>query len=338
MRSEKLQDAIGGIRDQYILDAHEKTSRKKRETAWKRAAAIAACICLCICAAVPALAAADNEFAYETLYALSPTFAQKLKPVHRFCENDGIKMEVISANIHGERAEILVSMQDMAASRLDETTDLFDSYSINTPFSSTGTCSMVGFDKQTKTATFLVELTQWDNAPIPGDKITFSVKRILSQKQHTSRELSRLDLTKAPEKPELLKKADIRGWGTVGSDAVDVHTVKLLAPQEKNSFAVLPGVSITGYGVVDGKLHIQARYENILETDNHGEISLEDTTGQTISCTSSVSFWDHARQSSYEEYVFDLPSEKLNQYRACGTFWTCGRSITGDWQITFPLN
>ena len=37
-----------------------------------------------------------------------------------------------------ETAQILVSMRDMMASRLDETTDLFDSYSIHTPYDQTG--------------------------------------------------------------------------------------------------------------------------------------------------------------------------------------------------------
>ena len=137
MKTDKLQDAIGGVRDQYILDAHEKTASRKRGIVWKKVVAIAACICICVCAAVPALAAADNEFAYDVLYSISPSIAQKLKPIRKSCEDNGIKMEVLSADIRGDSAEILVSMQDQTDSRLDETTDLFDSYSINTPFNST---------------------------------------------------------------------------------------------------------------------------------------------------------------------------------------------------------
>ena len=337
MKTDQLQDAIGGVRDPYILDAHGTTAARKRGLVWKRAAAIAACVCLCVCAAVPALAAADHGFAYDVLYSVSPSIAQKLKPIRASCEDNGIKMEVQSAALHEDSAEFLVSMQDQTGSRLDETTDLFDSYSINTPFASTGTCSMVGYDAETKTATFLVTVTQWDNAPIPGDKLTFSVNRILSRKQHTVCELAQLDLTTVPKEPELLEKAEIRGWGGVGAESFDADTAQLLAPQEKRSFSPVSGVTVTGYGIMDGKLHIQASYEKILETDNHGNIYLRGQDGQSVSCTNQIAFWDDLRKDSYEESIFDVPVEALKQYRVWGEFWTCKGSIEGDWQITVPF-
>jgi len=34
------------------------------------------------------------------------------------------------------------------------------------------------------------------------------------------------------------------------------------------------GVTLTGIGYVDGRLHVQAYYADILKTDNHGSISL----------------------------------------------------------------
>lgn len=337
MKTDKLQDAIGGVRDQYILDAHEKTASRKRGIVWKKVVATAACICICVCAAVPALAAADNEFAYDVLYSISPSIAQKLKPIRKSCEDNGIKMEVLSADIRGDSAEILVSMQDQTDSRLDETTDLFDSYSINTPFNSTGTCNMVFYDAETKTATFLVSITQWDNTPIPGDKITFSVNQILSQKQHTACELTQIDLSNVPEEPDLLEKADIRGYGGVGAESPDTDDAKLLAPQGERSFSPTSGVTVMGYGIVDNKLHIQAYYENILKTDNHGDIYLKGQDGHTVSCTNNIAFWDDSQNSSYEEYIFDVPLETLNQYQVCGEFWTCKGPIEGNWQITFPL-
>ena len=77
------------------------------------------------------------------------------------CEDDGIKMEVISAYINADKADIYISMQDMTDERIDETTDLFDSYSINRPFSSSATCERMSYDEETKTATFLISITQW---------------------------------------------------------------------------------------------------------------------------------------------------------------------------------
>ena len=61
-------------------------------------------------------------------------------------------MEVIAANIEGADAIILISLQDIMGDRLDETTDLFDSYSIHTPYAQSGGCSLVDYDDETKTA------------------------------------------------------------------------------------------------------------------------------------------------------------------------------------------
>ena len=58
---------------------------------------------LCFSVSVSALAACDNEAAYELIYSVSPLLAQKLKPVHVSCEDNGIKMEVVACGIRGER-------------------------------------------------------------------------------------------------------------------------------------------------------------------------------------------------------------------------------------------
>ena len=58
------------------------------------------------------MAATDNEFVYHVLYSISPSIAQRLKPIRKSREDNGIKMEVLFADIRGDSAEILVSMQD----------------------------------------------------------------------------------------------------------------------------------------------------------------------------------------------------------------------------------
>lgn len=335
MKSEIIQDAIGGIRDDYILDAHSDKVKKKTAGLWQKAIAIAACLCFLIAASVPALASADNDLAYRMLYKVFPSIAQKLKPIHTTCEYDGIEMEVVSAYIHKERAEILVSMHDKTGSRLDGTTDLFDSYSINKPFSSSATCNLINYNAKTKTVTFLISLAQLDEKPIPGDKITFSLRNILSNKLHKELALTQIDLKAIPKHPDLLKKAQIRGIGSSGSNPMD--SKQLLMTPQKDSFSPISGVSITGTGIVDGKLHIQACYENILKTDNHGEIYLKGSDGKKVSCEYSISFWDDSHVNSYEEYIFNVPLETLAQYKAYGEFWTCSTFINGNWQVTFPL-
>lgn len=49
MKSDRIQDTLGMVRDDYILDAHEE--RKTNNRAWRRWGALAACLCLvAVCA------------------------------------------------------------------------------------------------------------------------------------------------------------------------------------------------------------------------------------------------------------------------------------------------
>lgn len=149
--------------------------------------------------------AADVQTAYEILYAVSPKIAQELKPIKMSSEDNDIKMEVISAHIDNNKAYIYISLQDMTGQRIDETTDLFDSYRIKSPFSSSATCERISYDQETKTVTFLISITQGGQKEISGEKITFAVDKFLSNKQEYHAKISQLDLstvTLSPKIPE----------------------------------------------------------------------------------------------------------------------------------------
>ena len=79
--------------------------------------------------------------------------------------------------------ELYVTMQDLAGDRIDETIDLFDSCDILRPYDSSATCALVDYEEATRTATFLVTITEWGNHKIEGSKITFTVREFLSHKQ-----------------------------------------------------------------------------------------------------------------------------------------------------------
>ena len=336
MKKEDWYHAISEVHPKYLDEAD---SYKPRKTLpWKRWCGIAACMCLFFCSTVSVLAIADNNFVYELLYALSPAIAQKLKPVSISCEDRGIKMEVVAATVEGANAAILISIQDLTEERLDETTDLFDSYSIHTPYDQTGGCSLVAYDAETKTAFFMVTIEQMNQILIPGDKITFTVSELLSRKTHTNRRLTEIDLEQVPLVNDWMENPNIRGTGGMDMDSLDENHLQLIKPNEESPLLLEEGAALTGYGMVEDKLHVQIRYSNILETDNHGDIYLKQQSGEPLHCSYSVSFWADNSQDSYEEYVFSIPSDELEKYEIWGEFWTCKSGpIQGNWQVTFPL-
>ena len=191
MRGNELLDKMELIDPAYIEAAD--TAPNKRKSAWAKWGAAAACLCLICGLAVPTIAAFSPSF-YELLYAVSPATAQFFKPVQRSCEDNGIRMEVTAAYIHENTAEIYLSLEDLTGTSFDETVDLFDSYRLHTPFDCTGHCQLASYDPDTHTATFLVTLEQWDRQSIEGEKLTFSVRKLLSGKKTWEGTLDGVDL------------------------------------------------------------------------------------------------------------------------------------------------
>lgn len=338
MKKEELYETLEGIDDKFINEA-EIAQPKKKSSIWIKWMSVAACICLCFCCTVYVLVTAGNDYTYEILYSVSPALAQKFKPINVSCEDNGIEMTVVAADVDGEKTTILVSMCDNAGDRLDETTDLFDSYSIHTPYDQSGGCSLVDYDDATKTATFMITIEPMHHVLSPDDKITFSVSQLLCKKEHSDFKITQINKEKIQQITEFEKNPDIRGGGGASYEAFDRDNLSPIKPDEVNSISLKKGVALTGYGIVDGKLHIQLRFDDINNTDNHGYVYLKNQDGEIIDCDTSFAFWDGNHVNSYEEYVFSVTADELADHEIWGEFWTCNDgSIKGNWQVTFSMS
>ena len=338
MRGNELLDKMELIDPAYIEAAG--AMPKKRKNIWVKWGAMAACFCLVVSFAVPAMAASSSAF-YNVLYEISPGTAQFFKPVQLSCEDNGIRMEVVSAYIHEDTADIYISMQDLEGTRFDETIDLFDSYQINTPFDCTGHCILSSYDPDTQTATFLITIEQWNEQNIMGDKLTFSIQKFLSHKKSYEGiiddvRLDKMELDSATQNVQPRGLSGILFDKYTASDTEEGVTV--LKPAD-NMSSPIDGVTVTGIGYVDGQLHVQVYYENILRTDNHGSIALfNKETGETITCSGSIAFFDDAEEGSYEDYIFpEIAADTLDDYELYGDFVTSSGAVEGNWSVTFSL-
>lgn len=335
MKTDLLIDAIGEIDDNKIRDAKLFTVKTKKKSI-KKSIVIAVAVILCITITVPVLAITVNPI-YELVYQISPGLAQMLKPIQMSCEDNGIKMEVVSAAVYENEAAIYISLQDLTdQNRIDETTDLFDSYYINRGFDSFASCQIVSFDKETNTATFLINITQANDREIGGNKITFGFSEFISKKSKFEGELSELDLSKAVEAKDTFTPEWFRGASGTDLDLDALAGTKCLAPVAGGIISPVDGVSITNMGFIDNKLHIQVYYEDTKNYDDHGFITLRDKSGKTAECF-DLSFWDDNEIGSYDEIIFDITPDEINNYTAFGEFVTCSNKTEGFWQVTFPL-
>ncbi len=339
MRGSELLNKMDLISPEYIQAADRKSIPKRKRL--KKWCAIAACLCLVFSLAVPVMAASMPAF-YNVLYAISPSTAQFFKPVQLSCEDNGIRMEVSAAYIHENTAEIYISVQDLEGTKFDETIDLFDSYQLNTPFDCSSHCILSGYDPDTHTAEFLITIEQWDDQDITGGKLTFTLREILSNKETYEGIINEVNLSdiRLDSTPQ---RVDPRGIG--GSEFIEKykdspdHDLLTVLKPSGNICSPVDGVSLTGIGYIDGYLHVQVYYKDILKTDNHGTITLiNKETGETISCDGSIAFFDTTGENSYEDYIFtEIAAETLGEYDLYGKFITSSGPIKGNWSVTFPL-
>lgn len=280
---------------------------------------------------------------YGLMYQFSPELTQYLVPVQRSCLDNGIRMEVVSASFNGNTAELCVAIQDLTGDRVDETTDLFDSYSIHTPFGNMGHCERIGYDEASKAALFLITLTDWEGRKIEGRKVTFSVREFISHK-------TALESTEVPIDLTALEEASV-------TQSVNPTGMDLNAPQDglddsaapDSDRILLPGASIytpvshlsvTAAGYVDGSLHIQLQTDEKLTLDPHGYFYLLTPDGKEQPYDYSISFnklTDDGNRIDYQEFVFHIPQSEISGYRLFGSFYTSGLNTKGNWQVTFPL-
>lgn len=337
MKKKNISDAISNINSQYIEEAMDfRMKKKKKNSIVKKIIAVAASFALIFSFSVSTLVAADFTPAYELLYSLSPTVAQKLKPVRMICEDNGIKMEVVSASVEGNEAKILISIQDLEGDRIDETTDLFDSFSIKTPFGCSSSCENVKYDSETKTATFLISISQWNEHDIIDEKITFCVREILSEKEMYEDVILTLNSDEINSLAETFTPYSVSGGG--GSDYEKYMEDFQALVSYKDIKSPVTGVTLTEVGYIEEKLHVQIRYDSVRETDNHGYVYLKNSNGDILESDANISFFvDEEQKDMYGEYIFDLSDKDISDYVLCGNFITSNIHIKGDWSVTFPL-
>ena len=114
-RYQKMNEKIlpdGELRERVMEKAAPRRSVRFR------AAAVAAALALLV-AAVPVMAAYVPPVS-ELMYQVSPEMAARFTPVQESCTVDGIRMEVVSASVHGATAEVCISFEDLQGDRIGE--------------------------------------------------------------------------------------------------------------------------------------------------------------------------------------------------------------------------
>ena len=340
MHEERLNRAVRGIRmpeearKRLLLRLNEERPRRVVRLS-KRPALAAVAACLALALGLPVLAA-NVEPAYTLLYRASPAAAQYLQPVRESNEDNGIRMEVVSAAVEGDTAEVWVSLQDLAGSRVDETTDLFESYSIRSPADQSAHCELAGYDEATGTALFRLHITRADGKSWQGEKVTFSLKGFLSRRAAYEQVEIPLDLTRLPQNAATMA-VSFSGYAGTEGERPDIFDV--LVPEEGRKNFPVEGFSLTGAAWATDGLHIQLAVKNRQQNDNNAEVYLLGPEGAKIFCDFLGYFREGEGENrvDYMEYVFYGTTGALADCRLAGDFYTAGLLTEGSWKVTFRL-
>ena len=330
------------------LERTQKIERLRSKPIYKYRRILLAAAVVCLCAIIMAtpVFAVSNDFVYSVMYQISPQMAQFFTPIQKSCESNGVEMSVLSCYIHDDTADIYVSMRDVGANIVDESLDLFDSYSINTPFDSTAHCENVDYDENSRTATFLITISQWDKQEIVGDKLTFTVRSLLYGKKEYEDYVMPIDLTKTEKTPKTQKQDVFYNCSGFGEASMEV-----LAEQDAYKNTTDFGkMSISAIGYIDGCLHIQMKYEDYAENDNHCRIYLNDKQEEYPNYRNddlyneySVTWYDENTkyiETVYEpnsDYSTNLFIKEIANYEIMGDFYTTNDAYNGNWKITFQI-
>lgn len=318
-------------------DIRTRLQRRQRPRPLRLAAVLAAAL---------ALVLASTAMASDlpgVLRFLSPALAQSLTPVQRSDRAQDITMTVQSAAVEDGKLTAYITLEDQAGDRLEQGADLYDSYTVNTPYRAgivLSGCEGLGYDRESGTCGFLVTIWSQDEAgkalDFDGKKFTFSVHQLLLEQTRSAATLSP-DWTALPAEPAAIR-AYLLGQSSRGESGYPVSrdgTAAVLRPGSWD-LPVTEGVSISAAGYLDGRFHLQLRYDSS-GPDDHGFLHLVTAEGESLLPQNTLMFRDE-NGTKYDECVFDLSPEELADCSLAGEFTTGGYLLTGNWQVTFTLD
>ena len=232
---------------------------------------ILATVLILACAAT-AIAGAVNETFNTWLYRIWPEAATTLMPVHMSCENNGIRMEIISAAADGKELYITYSLEDLEGDRLNIENspvlyvESFPDYlweaSFEQPMKDEATGKVI-FGEHFRYQGSITAADGVLKAHLPG--FTSFRETVIDLFPYLEQYGSRVSTMDIPENARTL-------WGHdsyLDDKPVDGNASAAMRVIDNSSSLEIPladTVFLSGIGMVDGCLHVQLHYVNHRKT------------------------------------------------------------------------
>ena len=219
--------------------------------------------------AATAIAGSVNEDFNAWLYRIWPEAATTLMPVNMSCENNGIRLEIISAVADGEELYITYSMKDLVKDRLNTEcspvmyVDDARNYDWDASF------EQPIRDEATGKIIFGEHFTYNGNITAADNVLKAHIHSFISHRQTALVDLfpyleqfgSEVKTATVPEGAGTLWRADVYAEQDVekrsGSVPADTQVIN---PAYSREIRLADTVFLSGIGMVDGRLHVQLHF------------------------------------------------------------------------------
>ena len=371
---QKIYDMLSQINvDSSKIAQRVRTELHKRDTKtpvkghklWMRSTAAA--IVLSMFLVVGATAAVLGNFEWF-MKKFNPNFGEITEPIEVYCEEQGIRMEVIGAQKYDNRAVVYLSLKDITGqNRLTERTDFRDGFNVKMSERTKKTIgkrdeSVIGygwkqkmlyFDEATNTAYYEFNITTDIDTPL-ADPLELGSSRIYFDKIEYEEEPINIPLISIKDTDTVsINESQIWGGGGESDNIWSGRDTKVLLP---GNYASMPHGNknqwISNIGIIDGKLHVQiGKIFNKEFGPNDPSIDLKDQDGNLRPYDYSLALYADEKNNfldidrndysdamyKYEEFIFPLNKKDLNKYTICytGTVYT---GVEGNWKVVANLS
>ena len=294
-------------------------------------------------ACVSTAVAANQEAVLRVLYQIAPGMAEYLQPVGQVCEDRGVKLEVVSADVEGSTAKVYLSLTDTTGSLFgDAAPDLYDSWSLDYAGFGRGArsygCSTLDYDPNTHTATYFLQIDDLNGKHIPAGAFRFSFNQLLIGREKQEGVPVTADLSAVPKNAPTENHA-INGYGTMNPDALgDMDSYDFLVPQGTLWQSENGICALIAAGWRNGELHLHYRTDGSLTLGNHADFStVHLADGTELMCDYTVTYKDFDNDIDYTEYVFPMAYEDVAGCTLTGDIYTASNLMDGSWAVSFQL-
>ncbi len=330
-------------------------AKTKHRFSWKTAIVCAIVLVMGVATAL----AATVESVNAMLYKIWPEAADALMPVNVACEDQGIRMEVLSAAVREDHGYITFSLQDMEGDRINDHTETY----INPNFAwgaQMGTTSLVcgvsviSYDAEEKKVIFAENITRNDgNRLLAADDVSVALISLYTP-EYVMEDLlplleeygERTDTVMIPEEAYCSSVTDQSGKAP--------ENLKMLDPDGSLEIPLAEHAWLSGIGWIDGVLHVQLHYDNPMIRISEGYYYYPVSGCVHLQTPEGYNPYDHVDELpggviriswdedgndtiDWEEFIFACDPEKMDGLQADITLEDPGCTIKGDWTVKVPL-